>query len=242
MKDANISLKLVDEYNQKGHLIYLEDYPGAYVRGQTREQAFAKIPAELSRYLRWTGMPLVSFPSLTYQISQVQASQLPVEDADTGILFDSETLALSPAGYASLKALVLKSALDFMSLYHSIPRKNQPLKKSRKTFYGQTPVTAADIYLHTRGVNAYYFAGIGLALNQDADLLPGRKAGFLTLEDAGDHLKNQVFEAADGELWSLRKVCRRFIWHDTIHAKALYRSAVTAFSDQDIANPFCFLA
>lgn len=28
MRDHPMTLRLVDEYNQEGHLIYLEDYPG----------------------------------------------------------------------------------------------------------------------------------------------------------------------------------------------------------------------
>lgn len=46
-------------------------------------------------------------------------------------------------------------------------------------------------------------------------------------------------EAYD-ELWSLRKVLRRFIWHDRIHAKAMYRMAVVAFGKESVPNIFLF--
>ena len=51
---------------------------------------------------------------------------------------------------------------------------------------------------------------------------------------------NAVIEGSYGEAWSLRKVLRRFIWHDRIHAKAMYRMAVKVFGAENVANPFCF--
>lgn len=40
------------------------------------------------------------------------------------------------------------------------------------------------------------------------------------------------------EEWSLRKVLRRFIWHDRIHAKAMYKMAVKAFGIASVQNIF----
>ena len=53
-------------------------------------------------------------------------------------------------------------------------------------------------------------------------------------------LENKVFEGSYGEEWSVAKVLRRFIWHDRIHAKAMYRRAFDAFWDADIDNVFHF--
>lgn len=49
-----------------------------------------------------------------------------------------------------------------------------------------------------------------------------------------------VYDGSYGEQWSLRKVCRRFVWHDRIHAKAMWRMAVQVFGKNCIANPFYF--
>ena len=67
-----------------------------------------------------------------------------------------------------------------------------------------------------------------------------RKRGFETLEKKLDFLGNAVIEGSYGELWSLRKVLRRFIWHDRIHARAMYRMAGKVFGAENVANPFCF--
>ena len=55
-----------------------------------------------------------------------------------------------------------------------------------------------------------------------------------------DFLNNSVFDGSYGEKWSLRKVLRRFIWHDRIHAKTMYRIAVKTFGIEAIPNVFKF--
>ena len=53
-------------------------------------------------------------------------------------------------------------------------------------------------------------------------------------------LDNSVFEGSYGEMWSLRKMLRRFLWHDRIHAKAMYRMAVKTFGSDCVENVFWF--
>ena len=42
-------------------------------------------------------------------------------------------------------------------------------------------------------------------------------------------LKNPVFEGSWEEDWTLRKLLRRFIWHDRIHARAMERMRKRTF-------------
>ena len=67
-----------------------------------------------------------------------------------------------------------------------------------------------------------------------------RVLSFEALERKADFLKNAAYEGSYGEDWSLRKMLRRFIWHDRIHAKAMYRMATKLFGTENIENPFCF--
>ncbi|NLB49981.1 MAG: hypothetical protein GX809_00140 [Clostridiaceae bacterium] len=240
MNDEKEVLRVAVEYNSKGYLIHLEDYPGAFTRGETLDQALGKVPAELVRYHRWSDRHLYLGIAYDYKITQSQLSQIAIHDADSDILFDSEKFPLSAVEYRELKSLALKSARDFLSLYSSIPDKDRQIKESRETFYGQLPSTASAMYRHTKSVNPYYFAGIGLSLARNEDIVSGREQGFLKIENRADYLSCAVFKADDGEYWSLRKVLRRFIWHDAIHAKAMYRSACRTFTEPIISNPFCF--
>ena len=60
------------------------------------------------------------------------------------------------------------------------------------------------------------------------------------LEGKDNFLDNGVVIGSYGESWSLRKVIRRFIWHDRIHAKAMYRMAQKTFGYDHVRNVFGF--
>ena len=94
--------------------------------------------------------------------------------------------------------------------------------------------------MHTKNVNKYYFSEIHVDADNDGSIYECRKRGFEALEIMPNFLQNTVFEGSYDEMWSLRKVLRRFIWHDRIHARAMYRMAVKLFGAERIENPFCF--
>lgn len=165
---------------------------------------------------------------------------LDVCDADSDVLFDAEKEPLTYEEYENLKALALKSAEDFLTLYQAIPDKGRSSIPVRKTFYGQVPRTADEMYLHTKNVNDYYFGEIDVATDHEGTILECRRRGFEALEAKKDFLENPVREGSYGESWSLRKVLRRFLWHDRIHARAMYRMAVREFGEEKIPNVFCF--
>ena len=85
------------------------------------------------------------------------------------------------------------------------------------------------MYKHTKNVNTYYFGEIGVQVDNNGTIAECRERGFALLERQRDFLENQVFLGSYDEEWSLRKVLRRFIWHDRIHAKAMYRMALKTF-------------
>lgn len=196
------------------------------------------MPAEARSYLAWCGRDIPEM--IEPKIIQESDCDLRVCDADSDILFDAEKATLSKEEYEQLKVLALKSAADFEALYRAIPNKAYGAKTGRKTFYGLVPRSAEEMYAHTKNVNDYYFAEIGVEADHAGTIWDCRRRGFEKLEAQADDLSNPVFEGSYGELWSLRKVLRRFIWHDRIHAKAMYRMAVQAFGKERISNPFYF--
>ena len=110
----------------------------------------------------------------------------------------------------------------------------------RQTFYGRAPRTANEMYAHTKNVTDYYFGEIGVAADCDGTIFECRQRGFAALEQLDGFLRLPAREGSYGEWWSLRKVLRRFLWHDRIHAKAMYRMLRSTFADAEIPNPFCF--
>lgn len=231
-------INCVWEHNGDDTLLYSVDHIGAYTRGESLEIAKAKMPQEIVSYCKWLGVDAAD--EIEIVIVGEKCSELAIQDADSDALFESERSPLTVEEYEKLKTLALKSAKDFLALYESIPDKNATSKAERKTFYGSVPRTANEMYDHTKNVNAYYFGEIDVDADNDGNIYECRKRGFEALERQPDFLQNIVIKGSYGEDWSLRKVLRRFIWHDRIHAKAMYRMGVTVFGAENVANSFCF--
>ena len=233
-----MTIQCVWEHNGNDTLLYAANLPGAYTRGETKEIALSKMRQEVESYLKWAGQPVLE--EICIEIIQEVSCELNVRDADSDVLFDTEKPPLSEEEYANLKDLVLKSAGDFLDLYESIPDPDKSTASIRSTFYGQVPRTAREMYTHTKNVNAYYFGEIDVDANNEGTILEARIRGFEALEQKPDYLSNITVAGSWGESWNLRKMLRRFLWHDRIHAKAMYRMALREFGPDQVTNPFCF--
>ena len=233
-----MTIHCVWEHNGPDTLLYAVDCPGAYTRGASLKEALAKMPDEIRSWKQWAGETPPE--SVECAIVQEQFSHLLVRDADSDVLFESEKAPLTLDEYAWLKSLVLKSAADFQTLYDAIPDAHISCLKPRVTFYGALPLTAQQMYQHTHSVNPYYFGEIHISADAKEDILACRERGFALLEMQKDFLQNRICNGSYGERWSLRKVMRRFLWHDRIHAKAMYRMALRTFPHADLPNSFFF--
>ena len=238
LNKINMTVNCVWEHNGDDTLLYAVNYIGAYTRGESLEIAKEKMTEEIKSYLKWLGKDITE--NIEIVIVGEKKSELDIKDADSDMIFESEKEPLTVEEYERLKHLALKSAKDFLILYNSIPDKNATASSERKTFYGTVPRSADEMYLHTKNVNEYYFTEIEVDADNCGDIYECRKRGFEALEAKTDFLQNAVIEGSYGEEWSLRKLIRRFIWHDRIHAKAMYRMAVKVFGADKINNSFYF--
>ena len=230
-------MKAALEYSNKGCMLYSLDCPGAFARGRSRDEAVAKLPADVEAFCRWAEWDM---PAGGVEIAEENYQpDMKVEDADSDMIFAPERQPMMAEEYAALRALVLKSAQDLDALYESIPDKDAPLGEPRATFYGEYPDTARKMFAHTNSVTAYYVG----ELDAEIENLPGcyenRLIGLTAVEQIPDFLNLPVIEGSYGEEWSLRKVLRRFLWHDRIHARAMYRRAKLIWGER-IADPFRF--
>lgn len=233
-----MKIECVWEHNGEDTLLYAGSLPGAYTRGESLETALRKMDREAISYLRWTGAP--DPERVAVEIVQERVSSLEIRDADSDVLFESEKAPLRLEAYAQLKALALKSAEDFLALYEAVPDKTRSCLPVRQTFYGQVPRTAEEMYIHTKSVNSYYFGEIGVEADNEGSIADCRRRGFVALEAMPDFLANPVVCGCYDEDWTLRKVLRRFLWHDRIHARAMYRMACNTFGSKLIPNIFIF--
>ena len=234
-------IEVIAEYNDNGALLWADAYCGAYSRGKTVAEALEKFPKELSAYARWAnGASMPDLSEADFVVTHAYRSDLQIEDADSSILFPSERLPMDMTEYTQKKMLCLRSAQDFERLFASIPQKDRALRKSRRTFYGKIPCSAREMTEHTNRALSYYAQGIGLAFENAEGFSENRKRLFRAIEETPNFLLPRVNEAPDGELWTLRKLMRRIVWHDRIHAHALWRCAVSFWQKDRIANPFYF--
>ena len=231
-------MKCIWEHNGNDTLLYSADCIGAYTRGESLEIAMGKMQAEVSAYILWGGRSVSQDEKI--EIIQEKQSDLQIADADSDIIFESEKLPLTKEEYEELKSLVLKSARDFHALFESVPNKEKSCNLPRKTFYGDVPRTAQEMYEHTKNVNSYYFGEIGVDVDNNGTIFECRKKGFEYLEQTKAYLDNASVEGSYTEMWSLRKLMRRFLWHDRIHAKAMYKMAVKTFGSENVDNPYKF--
>lgn len=234
-----MKVNCVWEHNGNDSIIYANNYIGAFARGASKEEAMLKMPEEIRRFQLWRGEE----PLDNYEIDIVQEKEsgLQVRDADSDVLFASEKDPLSAEEYQHLKTLAMKSAEDFYSLYNSFPDKHKSALPYRKTFYGSVPRTAEEMYQHTKNVNEYYFSEIGVDANNEGTIVSCRARGFESLESIPGFLSLETVTGSYDEQWSVRKVLRRFIWHDRIHAKAMYRMGVLTFGANAIPDLFRFV-
>lgn len=233
-----MKIRCVWEHNGDDSMLYADNFIGAFTRGASLNIALQKMPSEIKSYLKWKGDFVPE--TFTTEIVQEKRSELTISDADSDVLFDEEKKELSMSEYLELKALALRSAQDFLTLYCAVPDKNRSCLPIRETFYGQVPRTASEMYEHTKNVNDYYFGEIGVSADHEGSISECRERGFALLERQSDFLKNKVFTGSYDEEWSLRKVLRRLIWHDRIHAKAMYRMAAKTFGSDAVPNVFFF--
>lgn len=227
------------EYNANGVQVFADDCPGAFARGETVEKAIEKLPRAIGEYRAWTGQGTAAQTSELHPVFQYKSTAA-VEEAETNMLFPSERVPMDMAEYTRKKALVLRSAKDVMTLFASIPQKDRALVKSRKCFYGRIPQTSREMLHHIHDVLPYYASCIGITYEPAKDLVEDRMRFFAALESIPKFLDATLFTAPDGELWTRKKVLRRILWHDRIHARAMYRRAITFWQKDRIANPFRF--
>ena len=226
------------EHNGNDSILYANNFVGAFSRGASKEEALLKMPEEIRRFQLWLGEAPID--DYDVKIVQEKESDLQISDADSDVLFTTEEGPLTAEEYQYLKSLALKSAEDFYALYSSIPDKNKSDLPYRKTFYGSVPRTAEEMYQHTKNVNAYYFSEVGVDADNEGTIISCRAKGFEALESIDGFLSIEPVTGSYGEEWSVRKVLRRFIWHDRIHAKAMYRMGVLTFGADVIPVVFGF--
>ena len=85
-----MTIDCIWEHNGNDTLLYALDYIGAYTRGESLELAVEKMPSEIAKYLKWIGKEITQ--DIEIAIVGEKLSTLNIKDADSDVIFDSETI------------------------------------------------------------------------------------------------------------------------------------------------------
>ncbi|MCP4568492.1 MAG: hypothetical protein GY841_13020 [FCB group bacterium] len=209
------------ETNDKGFIGFINELPGAFVRGLTEEEALEKVALEVRRYYRW----LDNDPPETVSIDVTQRifSLAVVEDGDTQILLNADKGECDRGEFDFWLSLLMQSAETFEHLIEKVkhPGWVDP-SRAGSCFYGLRPASIRDINNHVRRTQYYYLSRLGLYPEQSLSSFSGQRREFVDLL-RGFYIENNnrpMFNH-EREYWTLKKVLRRFLWHDRIHGKSI---------------------
>ena len=217
-------LSVALETNGKGFMGFIVELPGAFVRGPDESSALSKIQGEASSFLRW--LRVDDNVIMLSQVVQRHSCKLMVEDGDCEILVDSDKSFVSHMEWTQLMDLVKYSGETFNTLFeHSQLKDWVDEARVRQTFYGANRTTVKEIFDHVKRTQYYYLSRAGLRTTYDESegLLAIRDDGLQALNKLFDKQGNSEVYVKESEYWTLKKLMRRFIWHDRIHAKAIVR-------------------
>ena len=218
------SLSVAMETNGHGLHGFIVELPGAFVRGPTEDEALSKAQHEAGTYLRWLGREQTRFPKA--RVVQTHRCKLMVEDADCEILLDNDTGEMNDREFQRLFDLAKFSGVTFNSLFDSVELKDWVDEaRVRRTFYGQNKKTIQEIFDHVKRTQYYYLSRTGTPFAADNSelFMRIRNSCLGALETLFRQNRNLKVYSLDNESWTLKKILRRFVWHDRIHGKAVTR-------------------
>jgi len=211
------------ETNGRSFIGFIVQLPGAYVRGKTEEETLSKVDSEVRSYAKWLA---VEAPvDYDVSVSQRHYCTLMVEDADSEILLDEDKSPMNGHEFEELRDRATYSGETIHALYQSAELSDWvDESRVRKTFYGETPKTIREIFEHVNGTQYYYLSRANLTSEErSSGFLEARRNCLSCLRELFEQQGNDRIFQVDNEEWTLRKVLRRFVWHDRIHAKSIVR-------------------
>lgn len=221
--DLENKLSIAMETNDKGFLGWIVELPGAFVRGATEEEGLTKVDTEAKSFLRWLG--LKDEHHSIANIIQRHYCSLKVEDADSEILLEEDRSVISPEEFERLVKITVYSGKTFLSLYREAKLKDWiDEARVRSTFYGMVPKTIREIFNHVKSTQYYYLSRTGMNFDErEENFMRIRRFCLEKIKQLFIKYGNSQLFDIDNEQWTLKKILRRFTWHDRIHGKAIVR-------------------
>lgn len=209
---------------RSGHtMIHVLDLPGCIAQGNTPEEAKNRLPRAIAEYLAWLREYGETVPPEGEPIAFDIVERNP-STVTTGLVgfYEPERMPITEDEVERFLSLMAHSRDTLLHLVRGVPDSildARPLPRVR---------TIREILRHIANAEHWYLTRIW----HDVPRLPPRRNVFdrlalvrelavrrlcsMTAED-----RSRVVAAEDGELWSARKVFRRFLEHEREHIEEI---------------------
>jgi predicted RNase H-like HicB family nuclease len=232
-------------------LIQLAELPGCFARAPTREEAMAKLPAEIAGHLAWLHASGEVDPTRGRRASVVAVEEIvthaDVRDGDSEALFSTDRPPLSPEEVEDVVRLLAASRASLLESIADVPA---PLfdaadpRRVRDCFYGPAPASIRAALEHIARAEGYYasrtlptdescrreverYASIADGATDVFALLAAmRTIAIARFRALRSEPRTDVVVHA-GEEWTPRKALRRMILHERMHARSVERMRAT---------------
>jgi hypothetical protein len=204
------------------YLAWVNDLPGCAVRGKSRDDVLARLPAAIADFLAWTGAPPASAPEITV-VDEVDS--VIEADEDTEALVSSDREPLTEESWAEIERWLARSRAELVNLLDELS--DDELAAERE---GSARTVREEIE-HVAFVELMYAAwtfdlrsrqGLVGFLAWTRDVARDRLSA-LARRDAGDLTWAAWAGAPRPERWTPRKAARRLLWHELLHLRAIER-------------------
>jgi hypothetical protein len=173
------------------YLAWVHELPGCFVRGATREEIEAKLPAEIERFCAWAGETPGGFEVVGEVESVIDSSE------DTEVLLDVDREPLTRAEWERIERWLERSRQALLEATGDVDVSHigfVELMYAAWTF----DVDSKEFLDWTRSVALARMRE--LARTDDGTVTEARWSG-----------------APRPEPWTARKAARRLIWHESLH-------------------------
>jgi hypothetical protein len=218
----------IEDIEPQRFVAWALDLPGCFGRGPTAAEALDAAPGAIADYFAWAAAhdPATPRPSAAVETRLVESFTARPSAQRPGYLinafFEDDRRALAFWDVAVALRVLEWSREDLLRLLASLPG-----DLLRRVAPRQGPRSIADVVEHAAGAENWYFSHLGLAIDRAglpadpiARLHAVRVHARSVLPDlVGD---DRVIERY-GEFWSARKIVRRMLWHERVHAAQIAR-------------------
>ena len=205
------------------YLAWVNDLPGCAVRGSSREDVLARLPAAIGEFLAWSGAPHAPSPESRVVVEVESTIEA---DEDTEALVSSDRRPLTEESWAETERWLARSRAELIRL---LERLTDDELDSKREGNGRTLREEIE---HVAFVELMYAVWTFDRQSREGLTeflawtrhIAGERLSALAREGAADLTWADWSGAPRPEPWTARKAARRLVWHELLHLRAIERS------------------